>query len=137
MREGNVFILSVCLSVWAIAFESLGIGTSCLVWWYILTISRSCLCVKVVLEKMGFLAHLVYQPKNLTQSCFVRRASSLASFVHTSHRIKHTNFIFRTHLYLCPPHMHIKYLVILTCSFYMAAILVLFFNLLSCPYRQS
>ena len=37
--------------------------------------------------------------------------------VHTSpsHRIRHRNFIFGTHMHLCPPHMHIKYLVILTC----------------------
>ena len=35
---------------------------------------------------------------------------------------------------ICPQYMHIKYLVILTCSFLMTAILVLFFDLLSCPY---
>ena len=33
MREGDVFILSVCLSVPAIAFECLDIETSFLVWW--------------------------------------------------------------------------------------------------------
>ena len=33
--------------------------------------------------------------------------------------------------------MHIKYLVILTCTFEIAAILVLFFDLLYCLYRQS
>ena len=45
-------------------------------------------------------------------------ASALVS-VHTSpwHMIRHRNFIFGTHMHICPPHMHIKYLVILTCSF--------------------
>ena len=47
-----------------------------------------------------FLAHLVYQPRSLLQSCFVHCASLalslLVSFVHTSpnHRLKHRNFIF-------------------------------------------
>ena len=50
MREGNVFILSVCLSVSvrAITFECLDTETSFLVWWYILTISRSSLSIKVI-----------------------------------------------------------------------------------------
>ena len=65
---------------------------------------------------LGFLAHLVYQPKSLMQSCFVRRASSASFSVHTSpsHRFKHRNFIFGIHVHICPPNMHIKYLVILT-----------------------
>ena len=36
-----------------------------------------------------------------------------------------------------PPYKHIRYLVILICSFQMAAILVFFFDLLPCPCRQS
>ena len=58
VREGNVFILcgvvsvsvclSVCLSVWAITFEWLDIETLFLVWWYMLTISRSSLSIKVI-----------------------------------------------------------------------------------------
>ena len=34
--EGNVFIVSVCLSVRAITFETIDLETSFLVWWYIL-----------------------------------------------------------------------------------------------------
>ena len=69
------------------------------------------------------MAHLVYQPKSLIQSYFVvrrrrwhRPALSSSSSVHTSpcHRVRHRNFIFGTHMHICPPHMHIKYLVILT-----------------------
>ena len=57
MRVGNVFghvCLSVCLSVCvflsdqAITFEPLHIQTSFLVCRYILTISRSCLSIKVI-----------------------------------------------------------------------------------------
>ena len=40
--------LSMCLSVQAVTFELLHIGTSFLVWRYILTISRSGLSVKVI-----------------------------------------------------------------------------------------
>ena len=40
--------LSVCVSVWAMTFECLDIETSFLVWWYILTISRSSLDTKFV-----------------------------------------------------------------------------------------
>ena len=74
----------------------------------------------------SFLAHLVYQPRSLIQSCFVchRRwhhpALALASLsVHTSpwHMVRHRNFILGTHVQICPPYMHIKYLMILTCSF--------------------
>ena len=60
--RGNVFVVSVCvcvcqsvsvcmcvcLSVWAITFEPVDIETSFLVWWYILTISRSQLSIKVI-----------------------------------------------------------------------------------------
>ena len=59
MWEGNVFTLFVCMSVCvsvclcicvsvqAITFERLDTETSFLVWWYILTISRSSLSTKV------------------------------------------------------------------------------------------
>ena len=52
--RGNVFIVSVCVcvclcpSVWAITFEAVDIETSFLVWWYILTISRSSKSIKVI-----------------------------------------------------------------------------------------
>ena len=72
MREGNVFILSVCvsvslcvcvcvclcvcLSIRAITSECLDIQTSIFVWWYILTISTSSLNhwlrVKVIFVKL-------------------------------------------------------------------------------------
>ena len=45
---GNVFVVSVCLSVRAITFEPVDIETSFLVWCYILTISRSSLSIKVI-----------------------------------------------------------------------------------------
>ena len=43
----------------------------------------------------------------------------VSSSGHTSpsHRLKHRNFILGTDMHLCPSHMHIKYSVILTCSF--------------------
>ena len=65
-----------------------------------------------------FLAHLFYQPQGLIQSCFVCHASLLlASFVHTfpSHRFKEASYL--VHICTYDPHVHIKYLVILTCSF--------------------
>ena len=33
------------------------------------------------------------------------------------HRVICRNFIFGIHMHICPPHIHMKYLVILTCSF--------------------
>ena len=42
------YCLCVCLSFWTITFECLDIETSFLVWWYILTISRSNLSIKVI-----------------------------------------------------------------------------------------
>ena len=50
MREGNVFILCVCVcvSVRAITFESFDMEASFLVWRYILTILRSRLSIKVI-----------------------------------------------------------------------------------------
>ena len=64
----------------------------------------------VQLLYMRFLAHLVYRPKRLIQSCFVRCASSslllslLTLSVHTSpsHRFKHRNFLFCTEMHLFP-----------------------------------
>ena len=38
----------VCVSVQAITFEPVDIESSLLVWWYILTISRSSLSIKVI-----------------------------------------------------------------------------------------
>ena len=71
-----------------------------------------------------FLAHLVYQPKSLIQSCFVHRChwpalAAVSSSVHTSpwHRVRHRNFILGTHMHIRLPYMQIKYLMILTCSF--------------------
>ena len=79
-------------------------------------------------KSLKFLAHLVYQSKSLIQSCFVCchhwhcPASSLVSSlssVHTSpwHMVRHRNFILGTLMYICPPYMHIRYLMVLTCSF--------------------
>ena len=104
--------------------------------------------LKWLTRDLKVLAHLVYQPKGLIQSCFVHHchwrhpalASVLASSsVHTSpwHMVRHRNFILGTHMHICPLYMHIKYLMILTCSFKMGAILAFFFDLLSCPHRQS
>ena len=47
--------MSVCLSLQAITFELLHIGTSFLVWRYILTISRSGLSIKVKVKCKIFL----------------------------------------------------------------------------------
>ena len=72
---------------------------------------------------VSFLAHLVYQPESLIQLCFVRRhrwhrPASASLSVHTSpwHMVRHRNFILGTHMHICPPHMGIKYLMILTRS---------------------
>ena len=48
--------------------------------------------------------------------------ASSSSSVHTSpwHMVRHRNFIFGIHMHIFPPpppYVHIKYLVILTCSF--------------------
>ena len=83
-----------------------------------------------------FLAHLVYQPRNLIQSCFVRRASFCVVILGHCPRRRHlctpllaTELDIETscdmNMPICPWYMDIKYLVILTCSFQMAAILVL------------
>ena len=57
---------------------------------------------------------------------WVSLVSSLVS-VHTfpCHRIRHRNFIFDILMYMCPPYMHIRYLVILICNCQMAVILVI------------
>ena len=46
-------------------------------------------------------------------------ASASSASVHSlpSHRIQDRNFIFSMNMHMCPQYMHIKYLVILTCSF--------------------
>ena len=59
--------------------------------------------------------------------------SSLALSVHTSpcHRVRHRNFIFGIHMHICPPYVHIKYVVILTCSFKWQPFW--YFSLTCCP----
>ena len=47
----------------------------------------------------------------------------------------HRNFIIGMNMYMCTHYMLITFLVILICSFQIAAILVLFFDLLCCPYK--
>ena len=44
--------------------------------------------------------------------------ASASTSVHSppSHRIQDRNFIFSMNMHMCPQYMHIKYLVILTCS---------------------
>ena len=72
-----------------------------------------------------FLAHLVYQPKSLIQSCFVHHCWCWHCHhwcwhhlcIPPWHRVRHRNFIFDIHMHVYPPFMHIKYLMILTCSF--------------------
>ena len=51
--------LSMCLSVQAITFEALHIGTSFLVWRYILTISRSSLSIKVIGSRLRSCAKMI------------------------------------------------------------------------------
>ena len=41
------YSVCVCVSVWAVTFECFDIETSFLVWYYILTISRPSLSIKV------------------------------------------------------------------------------------------
>ena len=80
-------------------------------------LKRNALPVKIYLYRSSgcFLAHLVYQPKSLIQSCFVCRRWHW--YRPPWHRVRHRNFIFGIHVHIYPPCMHIKYLVILTCSF--------------------
>ena len=51
--------------------------------------------------------------------CHWHRPALASVSVHTSpwHMVRHRNFILGTHTLICPPYMHIKYLMILTCSF--------------------
>ena len=64
MRKGNVFILSVSVcvfvSVQAITFECLDIETSFLVQWYILTISRSSLSIRVTESRSRSLLYISF-----------------------------------------------------------------------------
>ena len=80
--------------------------------------------IEIQYQNVHFLAHLVYQPKNLIQSCFVHchhwhHPASASLSVHTSpwHMVRHRNFILGTHMHICPPYVHIKYLMILTYGF--------------------
>ena len=56
---------------------------------------------------------------SVVHSCRPASASALSASVHSppSHRIQDRNFIFSMNMHMCPQYMHIKYLVILTCSF--------------------
>ena len=95
-----------------------------------------------ILMTEGFLVHLV-----INQRVLYNHALSVISVgvgivgvicAHLPwHMVRHRNIIFSIHMHTCPPCMHTKYLVILSVSFLLAAILVLFFDLLSYPYRQS
>ena len=69
--------------------------------------------------KMGeFLAHLVYQPKGPVHSCFVSWHWCCRHLcTPPCHRIRHRNIIFDIPMQICPPYVHIKYLIILTFSF--------------------
>ena len=80
MQEGNVFTLpvcvclSVCLSIQAITFECPDKETSFLVWWYILTISRTYLSTKVIGQGQGHFCKIDYSdcwtPHSLPQPTY-------------------------------------------------------------------
>ena len=59
--------------------------------------------------------------------------------LHTSprHKIKHRNFTFGADVHLYPLYMTIKYVIILTYSCKMAAIVVIFFNWVYCPHSHT
>ena len=62
VREGNVFVLSVCLSVCSVqgsAIDHLDIDTSCLVL-DALTISRPCLSTKVIVSRSSHFGKMVF-----------------------------------------------------------------------------
>ena len=59
MREGNVFVLSLCLFVQAFTFEGLDIEPSLLVWWNILSMSRSSLSIKAIWSRLRSLGQNV------------------------------------------------------------------------------
>ena len=68
----------------------------------------------------GVSCNIAYQAlcmSNVTMSALL--ASLVSVHISPSHRIKHRNFMFGTHMHLFPLHMHIKYiyLMILTKSF--------------------
>ena len=61
------------------------------------------------------LAHLVYQPKSIIQSCFACHhhwhhpaLASVSLSVHTSpwHMVRHRNFILGTHMHMSPIYAH-------------------------------
>ena len=56
MRRGNVFVVSVCVSVQAVTFEADGIETFILAQWWMSTISRSSLSTKVKVKTSWWLA---------------------------------------------------------------------------------
>ena len=69
----------------------------------------------------GFLACLVFYQMSLCNHdlSVVHSCCPASASVHSppSHRIQDRNFIFSMNMHMCPQYMHIKYLVILTCSF--------------------
>ena len=49
-------------------------------------------------------------------SSVLASASLVSVYTSPCHRFTHKSIIFGRHMHLCPSYMHIKYLVILTCS---------------------
>ena len=72
-------------------------------------------------KELYFLAHLVFYQTSLCNHdlSVVHSCHPASASVHSppSHRIQDRNFIFSMNMHMCPQYMHIKYLVILTCSF--------------------
>ena len=80
------------------------------------------------------LAHLVINQRaytimlcqSLLVSLSVLVSVLLSVYSPPSHIVRHRNFIFGVNMYICPQYVYIKYLMILTYCFQMAAILILF-----------
>ena len=77
-----------------------------------------CLISPILFGSFGLSTKEPYAIMNCLSSSLLASALVLSS-MHISpwHRVRHRNFIFDIHMHICPPYMHIKYLVILTCSF--------------------
>ena len=73
-----------------------------------------------------WLIWFINQRAYTTMLCPLLSVSLSCVYSPPSHIVRHRNLIFGVNMYTCPEYMHIKYLVILTCSFQMAVILVLF-----------
>ena len=78
--------MSVCLSVQTITFEKLHIGSSFLVWRYILTISRSSLSIKVIGSRSRSCAKNDYLLISTCYSCVCYRLS-IRSRSHTKVKV--------------------------------------------------